>query len=171
MEKERYFSLIREIKKIGGTPQELEKYWDEFENSEAEKERSLNSKLAEVREVAESKFLGKIISTERSYILVKNIETWLHYSGTGILVRFSGPRLDINILEKNTISIHTWDNIHYGVSNCGGEHTILFTNDNFEWDKVFIIEQDVFDSVIDQLQEKVRMFIDSLKDYFYEVKV
>ena len=38
-------------------------------------------------------------------------------------------------------------------------------------DKVFIIEQDVFDSVIDQLQEKVRMFIDSLKDYFYEVKV
>lgn len=71
MEKERYFSLIREIKKIGGTPQELEKYWDEFENNEAEKERSLNSKLAEVREVAESKFLGKIISTERSYILVK----------------------------------------------------------------------------------------------------
>ena len=172
MERERYFSLIREIKKIGGTPQELEKYWDEFENNEAEKERSLNSKLAEVREVAESKFLGKIIYTERSYILVKNIETWLHYSGTGILVRFSGPKLDINILEENTISIHTWNSIYHGPDICGGKYTLSFDSiEKFDWNRIIIIDRDVFDSVIDQLQEKVRMFIDSLKDYFYEVKV
>ena len=161
--KKEYFYIVKEMKKFGITPQEIEKYWN--------KESELETKLIKIKEDAISRFLGKIILTgSRSYLLVNSIDVQLHYSE--ILIIFIGPKLDINILDSNTISIHTWDSIHYGLGKCGGEYSILFTNiESIDWGKILIIEQDVFNSEIDQLQDKVSLFVSSLKDYFYEVKI
>ena len=172
MKKERYFSLIREIKKIGGTPQELEKYWNEFDEVEKERKQSINSELIKIKDDAVSRFLGKIISTGKSsYLLVKEVDVHLHYSGVGYLVDFIGPKIDINILEENTISIHTWNSVYYKPEKCGGKYSLFFDSSNINWDNIITIEQDVFESVIDQLQDRVSLFVNSLKDYFYEVKV
>lgn len=172
MKKEHCFSLIEEMKNLGITLQDFEKYWKEFEKSEQEIKVE-NIELEKIKEDAVSRFLGKIISTSKSsYLLVKDIDIHLHYSGTGFVIDFIGPRIDINILEENTISIHTWNSIYHGPDICGGKYTLSFDSiEKFDWNRIIIIDRDVFDSVIDQLQEKVRMFIDSLKDYFYEVKV
>lgn len=172
MEKERYFTLIKEMKSLNITPQDLEKYWDEFDEVEKGKKQFINSELIKIKDDAISRFLEKIISTGKSsYLLVKDVDVHLHYSGVGYLVDFIGPKIDINILEENTISIHTWNSIYYKPEKCGGKYSLFFDSSDINWDSIIIVEQDVFDSVIEQLQDKTSLFIDSLKDYFYEVKV
>ena len=171
MKKADYIYLIEEMKRLNITLQDFEKCWKEFEEDEKEKELFINSELVRIKKEAISRFLGKVIFTGKSsYLLVKDIDIRLHYS-SGYLVDFIGPKLDINILEDNIISIHTWNNIQYKSNKNGGMYSIYFSNDsNINWDRITTVERDVFDSVIDHLQDKVSLFIGSLKDYFYEVK-